>query len=344
MARPIPIYRDHDEQYRADSCRPLLDAVQRGTLQFQAARHGHYPGHALRPAELAGVKMVGYWDAEKDQEWGLGWHRNEGIEFTFLERGRLHFGAGDQVWDLRPDDITITRPWQLHRVGDPAVSSSRLTWLILDVGVRRPDQAWRWPDWVLLEKSDLDRLTSFLRHNEEPVWRSTSEIRRCFQSIAKAIDETCCGGTTSRLVLRLNDLLLLVADLLRDRRPHLDESLSRTRRTVELFLDDLRRHPEHLAINWTLEEMAKSCGLGSTRFAEHVRALTNLSPGQFLTRHRLEHAGRLLMREPHRPITDVALDVGFSSSQYFATVFSSHYGCSPRKYRARHSSASLVRS
>jgi AraC family L-rhamnose operon regulatory protein RhaS len=333
MARPIPIYRDHDEKYRADSCRPLLDAVQQGTLRLQAVRHGHYPGHALRSAELAGVKMVGYWDAEKDQDWGLGWHRNEGIEFTFLERGHLRFAAGDRVWDLRPDDITITRPWQLHRVGDPAISSSRLIWLILDLGVRRPDQTWRWPDWVMLEKSDLDSLTGLLRYNEQPVWHSTSDIRRCFQAIARAVDETCSAGTTSRLVLRLNDLLLLITDLLRDSRPHLDKSLSSTRRTVELFLDDLRQHPEHLALDWSIEEMAHACGLRLTRFAEHVRALTNLSPGQFVTRHRLEHAAGLLLREPHLPITDIALNVGFSSSQYFATVFSSQYGCPPRNYR-----------
>jgi AraC family L-rhamnose operon regulatory protein RhaS len=225
-------------------------------------------------------------------------------------------------------------------VGDPAVRSSRLIWLILDVGVRRPDQAWGWPDWVLLEKSDLDRLTGFLRHNEQPVWRSTPEIRRCFQGIARAVDETCSGGTTSRLVLRLNDLLLLITDLLRDRRPQMDESLSSTRRTAELFLEDLRRHPEHLAIRWTLEEMARSCGLGSTRFAEHVRALTNLSPGQFLTRQRIEHAAALLLAEPSRPITNVALDMGFSSGQYFATVFGAYYGCSPRQYRAGQFSAS----
>src|ERR1035441_8384510 len=123
MARRIPIYHDHDEQYRADSCGPLLDAVRRGTLELQAVRHGHYPGLALPSAELAGVNMVGFWDAGKDQDWGLGWHRNEGIEFTFLERGRLPFGAGDRHWELRPNDLTITRPWQLHRVGNPTIAS-----------------------------------------------------------------------------------------------------------------------------------------------------------------------------------------------------------------------------
>jgi AraC family L-rhamnose operon regulatory protein RhaS len=125
MPRPIPIYRDHDEQYRADSCSPLLDAVGRGILELRAVRHGHYPGHALRSSELPGVKMVGYWDAAKDQDWGLDWHRNEGIEFTFLERGRLAFGGAARQWELRPDDMTITRPWQMHRVGDPAIASCR---------------------------------------------------------------------------------------------------------------------------------------------------------------------------------------------------------------------------
>ncbi len=329
----IPIYNDHDEKYRADSCRPLAEAVTRGTLTLQAVRHGHYPGHALRSSELPGIKMAGYWDTSTDQNWGLGWHRNEGIEFTFLDRGHLQFAAGDKQWELRPDDMTITRPWQLHRVGNPNISTSRLIWLILDLGIRRPDQPWRWPEWVMLDSSDMDQLTDLLRHHEQPVWHATPEIRRCYQAIAHAVDDVCGARGISRLTLRINDLLLLIVDLLRERRPSLDQSLSTTRRTVELFLDDLKRHPEHLALRWTLEEMAASCGLGTTRFAEHVRALTNLSPGNFLTKARLEHARKLLLDKPCRLITDIALDTGFATSQYFATAFAARYGKSPREFR-----------
>ena len=56
------------------------------------------------------------------RRWGLDWHRNEGIEFTWLEQGTLPFATDDVETVLRPGDLTITRPWQRHRVGAPHVT------------------------------------------------------------------------------------------------------------------------------------------------------------------------------------------------------------------------------
>ena len=88
-------------------------------------------GDATWVKRYAGIRTVGRWDARHDQRWGLDWHRNEGIELTLLSRGRLAFAtdAGEQV--LRPGDLTVTRPWQRHRVGAPFVTPGRLHWLIL---------------------------------------------------------------------------------------------------------------------------------------------------------------------------------------------------------------------
>jgi AraC family L-rhamnose operon regulatory protein RhaS len=138
----------------------------------------------------------------------------------------------------------------------------------------------------------------------------------------------------SRLTIRLNDVFLLLLDLFREKRVRLDESLTSSRRTVELFLQDLRSHPDHLALDWTVQEMASSCGLGISQFIQHVRRLTNLTPVQYLTHCRLEFAAQLLIRNSDMLITDIAMTSGFASSQYFATVFTKHHGCSPRDYRA----------
>jgi AraC family L-rhamnose operon regulatory protein RhaS len=152
MPRQIPIYGDHDETYRADSCGPLALASTAGQLSLFAIRHGHYPGKPLPPNALPGLKMLGHWDVREDQDWGLGWHFNEGIELTFLESGSLEFAVDDREYSLGPDDLTIARPWQRHRVGKPQVTASRLHWIILDVGVRRPNQDWKWPSWLLLSQ------------------------------------------------------------------------------------------------------------------------------------------------------------------------------------------------
>lgn len=334
MPRSIPIYRDHDETYRADSCRPLAEAADSKSLRLVAMRHGHYPGKALPSRSLPGLKMVGFWDARECQGWGLPWHFNEGLELTFLETGSLDFAVDGRDYHLQPDDFTLARPWQRHRVGNPAISASRLHWVILDVGVRRPNQAWKWPSWFLLSQSDLDELTTLLRHSEQSVYRTIPGIRDCFLQISAAIEADHDGSSLSHLAIRINDLFLKLLSALRQKKIKLDKSLSSTRRTVDLFLRDLMSNPDHLSIDWTVEEMASNCGLHKTQFVHHVRCLTNMSPLHYLIRCRLDHAAHLLLKNPESTVTDIALASGFTSSQYFATVFTRRFGCSPSSFRA----------
>jgi AraC family L-rhamnose operon regulatory protein RhaS len=55
----------------------------------------------------------------------------------------------------------------------------------------------------------------------------------------------------------------------------------------------------------------------------------------YLTHCRLEFGAQMLREQPAAAVTDVALTCGFSSSQYFATVFSRRFGCSPREFRMK---------
>ena len=127
---------------------------------------------------------------------GTDWRRNEGIELTFLETGSLGFGVENQEFHLKAGDLTVTRPWQQHaQVGDPQVGAGRLHFLILDVGVRRPHQIWRWPKWIVLHRGDLRQLTDILRHNQQPVWRASSEVARSFGRIASAVEDHCADAT-----------------------------------------------------------------------------------------------------------------------------------------------------
>lgn len=317
-------YRAPDTTFVADTCAGLAAAAGHGELAMHALARGSYPGRRLPAGVLPGVRSVGRWDSRHPQTWGLGWHRNEGLELTLLTSGRLAFSTDEEDFTLRPGHLTITRPWQRHRVGDPHVGAGRLHWVILDVGVRRPDEAWRWPGWLLADAAKLDRLTTVLRHNEHPVWRADPDTAAAFERIAHAVD----GERTDRVAVHLNELVLGLADLLERRGPALDGSLTTTERAVEVFLRRVAQEPER---PWSLDGMAAECGLGRTRFAHHCKRLTNLTPAAYLTRCRVERAGALL-EGGGATVTEVAHACGFASSQYFATVFRRHTGHSPREH------------
>jgi AraC-like DNA-binding protein len=333
VSRSIPIFVEQNRTYEADACRPLVRGVEAGKVRLNALSHGHYPGRRLPRGVLPGVKSIGHWDAQHHQEWGLDWHRNEGIELTFLESGKLAFGVDGNRFSLRTGDLTITRPWQRHRVGDPNVDPGRLHWLILDVGVRRPNQPWQWPAWIILTDHDRNELTTILQHNEQPVWQGTRDLRRCFQQIGRTLETDCEKSSFSRLAVKVNELFLLVLENFRAQRIPLDETLSSNQRTVELFLADLREHHGVLAGEWTVNEMAARCGLGVTQFTAYCKELTNQTPIRYLNRCRLDAAARMLRQHPQLKVTQVALQCGFGSSQYFAKVFQQTYDCSPQSFQ-----------
>lgn len=320
------------ERYDADNCSPLIAAMEAGQVEMKALARGDYPGRRLPNRMLPQVSTVGYWDASHDQSWGLAEHRNEGLEITYLANGHLGFRVDGTPYNLGPGNLTITRPWQPHAVGAPAVASSRLYWLILDVGVRQPHQTWQWPSWLVLSKSDLRELTGLLRENEHPVWVGTPELERCFATLGLLIAASQeADPLESRLALAINELLLCAHELLRARNPPRKSCLTLGERSVAMFLDRLRNE---LAEPWTLEIMAERTGLGRTRFAHHCRKLTNLAPMAHLQNLRIEKA-RWKLTETRDSITDIAMDCGFGSSAYFSSVFRGVMQCSPREYRNR---------
>ena len=133
-------FRTERELFHADTCEPLKRAAASGGLHLEAISRGGYPGTRLPGNELKELCMAGYWNAPGQQDWGLGWHCNEGIEIGYVSAGRLPFGVGEESLKVGPGDLTVTRPWQRHRVGDPNVPACHYSWVILDVGMRRPNQ------------------------------------------------------------------------------------------------------------------------------------------------------------------------------------------------------------
>lgn len=84
------------QKYEADTCIPLKKACDLGELELSALVRLDYPGRPIPAHMLKGVNSIGYWDADKQQNWGLDWHRNEGLEITYLETGSLDFETEGQ--------------------------------------------------------------------------------------------------------------------------------------------------------------------------------------------------------------------------------------------------------
>jgi AraC family transcriptional regulator len=78
---------------------------------------------------------------------------------------------------------------------------------------------------------------------------------------------------------------------------------------------------------------ARQAGLSPYHFLRLFAGVVGVTPHQYLLRSRLRRAARLLAQDD-RPVSDVALDVGFADLSNFVRTFHRAAGVSPRRFRS----------
>ncbi len=84
---------------------------------------------------------------------------------------------------------------------------------------------------------------------------------------------------------------------------------------------------------FSIDQLAEQMNMSRSSFYRKIKALTDLTPIEYLKMRRLEQAATLL-RQGLR-ITEVAERVGFTSSSYFAKCFKARFGVLPKDFVAR---------
>lgn len=89
----------------------------------------------------------------------------------------------------------------------------------------------------------------------------------------------------------------------------------------------------------TITELASVAGFSQYHFHRIFAAMTGETLFSFLQRLRIERAAALLCTpNTQRTITQIGVDLGFSSSAVFSRTFKKHFGCSPSEFKNRNQS------
>ena len=104
------------------------------------------------------------------------------------------------------------------------------------------------------------------------------------------------------------------------------EMLRKTTQIIEKHIDD----PE-----FDIPELCKEVGIGRSLLYSKFKALTGMTPNNFVLNYRLKHAATLLSQYADLPISEVSDRCGFSSPVYFSRCFKNQYGCTPQAYQRK---------
>lgn len=105
------------------------------------------------------------------------------------------------------------------------------------------------------------------------------------------------------------------------------EGFRRLCRARELLLEE-REHP------LSIKDLASEVGISPFHFIRQFEALFGVTPHQFRLTSRLDLARHLLATGQHS-VTDVCMEVGFSSLGSFSALFTARVGETPSAYRRR---------
>ncbi|MDE1994499.1 MAG: helix-turn-helix transcriptional regulator, partial [Rhizobiaceae bacterium] len=101
----------------------------------------------------------------------------------------------------------------------------------------------------------------------------------------------------------------------------------------------VRRAQEAMAANlgggFSLDELARECGLSSSHFARAFRQSTGLPPHRWFNAKRLDTAKDLLLNSS-LSLAEVALASGFSDQSHLTRAFTRAVGSSPASWRRSH--------
>jgi AraC-like DNA-binding protein len=150
--------------------------------------------------------------------------------------------------------------------------------------------------------------------------------------LARLVTDTSGGSITCGLDAEIaaRALVLRLVEITQGEPPdwHADSSMfdSRTMGHITDYID------AHLQSFVTLDELALLPGMSPSHFAKKFRISAGLSLQRFINRRRLQAAMHLLQTDS-TPLSQIALDLGFSSQSHFTRLFSSLTGFTPASYR-----------
>ncbi|MDO4356057.1 MAG: helix-turn-helix transcriptional regulator [Clostridia bacterium] len=149
------------------------------------------------------------------------------------------------------------------------------------------------------------------------------------QHVFQELYEYAPGRNIMAVRLKVLELLMLMREL-----PLSGEQQAYFPKNQVELVKHLRDHlVEADAQYTTVEQLAREHGISASQLQKVFKALYGMPIYAYLREYRLERAAVALL-QTDRPVTEIALEAGFTNPGKFSECFRRRYGQSPSRYRA----------
>lgn len=246
-------------------------------------------------------------------------HAHPGImEICYLKRGRQDFTVGGRSFPVQGREIFLTFPDELHGTGSSPFSRAILYWM--QIVIPAPGEP-----FLLLDAQAVSPLVERLLSLPSRHFRVGEAVEAGFERVLAIVRRR--PDPITRLSLATAVVEWLVAVVGAAEAPSSEEPSGDIAQVVGII-------EKNLDGRLPIDELARCIHLSTSRFKAKFRRQVGMPPGEYVLRRKIARAEKLI-RETDVPITEIALALGFSSSQHFATTFRKFTNRRPRDLRMR---------
>ena len=250
----------------------------------------------------------------------ISWHSHDCFELLLLMDGSTEYEFSDnKTVELPGGHFMVIPPGMLHRGLHDVRRPVRLSGIMFDP--IRKGAAKHTP----VTESDLVWLNNQFVTGVRQVRRMGSELRTQVKSIPADFSNLDMSSASIVASLRLT-----VCSILLEAAKQLGSA--RTFEPKQAVQSTIAFMESHLAETNSIEKVAEAVHCSRAKLFEIFKDATGMTPNDYWQRLRIDRAQQLLTGS-NKSITDIAMDCGFSTSQYFSSVFRKYSGVSPSHYR-----------
>lgn len=249
------------------------------------------------------------------------WHSHEGYELLFLLEGATAYEfTNHETVELHGGNFLVVPPRVVHR----GVHNVRSPSTIFGLALRPPKSG----DWkgTSFTAADLRHVRRALEVGSRKVHPFSPTLRWLVQRL---VDETASFTAQPPTPTSAVAIRSLICAVLVEAVRQLLNPPNAPQQYVSAAIAYLRQHFQDTV---RMSDLVRHVGFSRARLFDIFKAQTGLTPNHYLQRLRVEHA-RQQLRGTKLSITEIAHATGFSSGQYFSTVFTRYIGASPSSYR-----------
>ena len=248
------------------------------------------------------------------------WHSHDCFEMLLLMDGSTAYEFPDnETVDLPGGHFMLIPPGMLHRGLHDVRRPVSMTGIMFDP--LRKGAAKHTPFTAV----DLVWLNSQFVSGARQARRMSSELRSQVNSIPQDFSSMDLSST-----LFVASLRLTVCSILLEAAKQI--GCARTFEPKQAVQSAIAFMESHLDETISIETVAEAVHCSRAKFFDIFKDATGMTPNDYWQRLRIDRAQGLLTGS-NMSITEIAMDCGFSTSQYFSSVFRKYSGVSPSDYR-----------